>query len=165
MVACVGSARADDIADMPHLRPLDNGLHQLVEMGIRNSPSFRALVNRLSTSDVVVYIRCGRRLRAGLSGQLTFLGTSAGIRYVVVAIQPDDLPERKIATLGHELQHAVEVADTPSIVDTPSLGVAYSRMGRSGRTGMGTSFDTTAAIDTGAQVWREIAKGAGDRGE
>jgi hypothetical protein len=112
----------DEPEHLPHLRPLDRDMQALVASGMRESSSFRALVEQINASDVVVYIRCGRTLRSGLSGQLTFVGASAGLRYVVVAIEPEDLVERKIATLGHELMHAVEIANTPAIVDAQSLG-------------------------------------------
>ncbi len=140
----------------PHIRPLDKDLRALVESGIRESPSFRALVAQLDASDVVVYIRCGRSMRSGLSGQLTFMGASSGLRYVVVSIEHDALPERKIATIGHELMHAVEIAATPSIVDSASLGGEYARFGKAGRAGMDFVYDTNAAIDVGRQVWREV---------
>jgi hypothetical protein len=149
-------ALASERAPVPHLRPLDARLEEIVALGMRDSPSFRALVARLDASDVVVYIRCARRLRTGLEGQLTFVGTSAGLRYVVVALEPTVFRDRLIATLGHELRHAVEIADTPSIVDSLSLGVAYARMGRSARVGLQTVFDTDEAEEAGKRVWREI---------
>jgi len=155
----VSSAGADDAESIPHLRPLDRGLRELIAIGVRDSPSFRALVERINASDVIVYVRCGRHLRPGVTGQMTFAGSSAGFRYIVVAIEPVGFPERRLATLGHELRHAVEVADTPSIVDVRSLGVAYGQMGRSSRLGVVTIFDTDAAIETGVQVWREVAGG------
>ena len=62
------SAHADEANTLSHLRPLDNSLQELLDIGIRDSPSFRALVDRINASDVVVYLRCSRRLRTGLSG-------------------------------------------------------------------------------------------------
>lgn len=149
-------AHAHEATAVPHVRPLDSRLQELVALGMRDSPSFRALVTRLDASDVVVYVRCTRRLRAGLTGQLTFMGASSGLRYVVVALEPSALRDRQIATLGHELRHAVEIADTPSIVDARSLGDAYARMGRARRIGLDTVFDTDEAERTGELVWREI---------
>jgi hypothetical protein len=159
------SATAGDVEPIPHLRLLDRHLTELLHSGMRSSPSFRALVERLDASDVVVYVRCSRRLRAGLNGQLTFVGSSAGLRYVMVALDPEAPLERRIATLGHELRHAVEIAETPSIVDSQSLGVAYARMGHSARTTLNVTFDTDAAVHAGNQIWRELMQSQTQRSE
>jgi hypothetical protein len=52
--------------------------------------------------------------------------------------------------LGHELRHAVEIADADSVVDQASLGAAYRRFGFAStvmRSGEG--YDSQAAIDAG----------------
>ena len=165
LTALSAPARANQFDQLPHLRPLDREMRELLFTAIDASPSFRLLVDRINASDVIVYIRCGRGLRSGISGQMTFVGASGGLRYVIVAIDLNAALDRQIAILGHELRHAVEVADTPSIVDTKSLGVAYTRMGHSTKAGVGmTLFDTHDAVAAGEQVWREVMRPA-SRGE
>ena len=148
--------RADPIPG-PRLRIPDQRLLPVVQTGREQSPSFRALVDRLETTDVVVYVQCAR-LRSQLDGELTFLSAAGGLRYVVVRIAWDLPLDRKIAILGHELQHALEVADNPEIVSAGTLALAFKRFGFAKRRGFDrVDFDTAAAIDTGVTIWRELA--------
>ena len=119
----------------------------------------RALVERLEQTDVVVYLQCAR-LRGGIDGQLTFVSAAGGLRYVIVQIGWQLPAQRRIATIGHELQHALEVAAHPAIVDQPSMKEAYGRIGFAReRISHGTAFDTAAAVHAGEQVWKELASG------
>jgi hypothetical protein len=68
-------------------------------------------------------------LPAGIDGRLTFATKAAGRRYVHVRLAQQMSGLRERATLGHELQHAVELADTPAIVDDASLAHAFRRFG------------------------------------
>ena len=52
-----------------------------------------------------------------------------------------------MATLGHELLHAVEIAGEPSIVDALTGDAAGRR-----------TFETEAAADAGQRVRRELLK-------
>ena len=141
----------------PRLRLIDPGLHAVVDAGRRQSPSFRALATALETTDVVVYVQYAR-LPSHLAGGLTFLTAAAGVRYVLVRIGWDLPLPWKIAILGHELQHALEVARSPQIVSAPSMAEAYERLGFArGRSPERTQFDTLAAINAGATIWRELS--------
>ena len=68
---------------------------------------------------------------------------------------------QQIALIGHELQHAVEIADEPDIVDTDSLARQYRRFGRVSQiSARGIEFDSIGAVETGYQVLREMQQGA-----
>jgi hypothetical protein len=152
------SMAAESIADRPRrpsIRSTDRRLRTLLEDGVRNSPTLRALVARLRASDVVVYVQCDGP--AGPAGRLTFLSTAGGYRYVVVRLARFPRAQQ-IALLAHELQHAVEIADTPAIIDGPSLVREYRRIGfvNPGSQLPGIAFDTAAAVRAGRQVLREL---------
>jgi hypothetical protein len=70
-----------------------------------------------------------------------------------------DLPlPRKIAVLGHELQHALEVAQNPDIVSPGTMASAYERFGFTRKRGWDrVDFDTKEAIVTGVTIARELA--------
>jgi hypothetical protein len=69
--------------------------------------------------------------------------------------------DEQIAALGHELRHAVEVAEAPSVVDTASLGEEYRRIGfASHGVPPGSGFESRAAIDAARQVWLELSRTA-----
>jgi hypothetical protein len=148
---------ADSAPLHPRLRLPDRHMLPVVQAGRDGSPSFRALIEELEATDVVVYVQCAR-LRSRLDGELTFLTAAGGLRYVIVRIAWDLPLPRKIAILGHELQHALEVARTPDIVSARTMALAYERFGFTRNRGFDrVDFDTVAAIDTGVTILRELA--------
>jgi hypothetical protein len=143
-------------ASRPHIRTTDQRLLRLVRDGARTSETFRRLVDRLNRSDVVVYLDCAGT--AAPEGRLTFVSAVGGYRYVHVRMARLPSKEIQIALIGHELQHAVEIADAPDVVDTPSLAREYQRIGfLSPRLTPGTSFDSDAAVDAGNRILRELS--------
>jgi hypothetical protein len=152
------SMAAEPIAENPRRPPIrstDRRLRALLEEGLRTSPTLRALVARLYASDVVVYLQCNGP--AGPDGRLTFLSSVGGYRYLVVRVSRLARMQQ-IAMMAHELQHAVEIAETPAIVDGASLVREYRRIGYENPWSQlpGVSFDTTAAVRAGEQVLREL---------
>jgi hypothetical protein len=151
------SMAAESIPDSPRrpIRSTDRRLRTLLEHGVRTSPTLRALVARLHASDVVVYLHCDGP--SGPDGRLTFLSSAGGFRYLVVRMARFPRAQQ-IAMMAHELQHAVEIADTPAIVDGASLAREYRRIGYVNPWNMqpGISFDTHAAVRMGQQVLREV---------
>lgn len=161
LLAACGAAAADP---PPRLRPIDRDMARLLDRGLDASPSLRAIADRLNASDVVVYLECAR-LPEGLDGQLTFVSAGGGLRYVIVRVAWDRSRGRRTAMLAHELQHAVEVADHPEIVDQRTLALSYARFGFERRLLAGprtAAYDTHAAIDTGARVLAEVQGANGE---
>jgi len=160
------SSRAESLADYPfdgerRIRTSDQRLQSAIDDGMRFSPTFQDLVDRLEQSDVVVYVEADPRSQEGLAGRLLFIGAQGGTRYVLVRVGYFADRARQIAILGHELRHAVEVADAPAIVDRRSMAEAYRRFGYENPwvSVPGYAYDTHAAVDTGFKVWREIRTG------
>ena len=62
-----------------------------------------------------------------------------------------------MATLGHELFHAVEIAETPSVVSAETLADLYSRIGRKTSDSRGVrTFETEAAAAAGLRARRQL---------
>jgi hypothetical protein len=157
--AAAESLAIDPPASQNQVRTTDQRLARLVFDGMRTSPTFRSLVDRLNSSDVVVYLRCDSAPPLGIAGRLSFLGTGGGFRYVIVRVSYLPSHARQLAILGHELQHAVEVAETPQIIDPESLAREYT--GNVGyptfwSTASGRTYDSAAANEVGSQVLREM---------
>lgn len=165
LLIAAGTAAAGE--SVPRIRSTDPRLRSLVAEGVRTSDAFRVLVERLERSDVIVYVQCDTHAAGGRSaggGRLAFLTAAGGFRYVVVRmawLQPRQL---QIAMLAHELQHAVEIADTPDIVDAQTLAHEYGRMTDAVRVDRAarTAFDTGAAVEMGERVLRELTRATGD---
>jgi len=101
-----------------------------------------------------------------VGGRLTFLSAVPGARYVIVYLRRQLAPVQLVVSVAHELQHAVEIAETPAIVDGRSLAREYTRIGFSNRLiPWATTFDTRAAIDVGEQVLRELRSASARRAQ
>jgi hypothetical protein len=146
---------SDDSHD--HIRTTDRRLLRLLRDGARSSDTFRRLVDRLRQSDVVVYLECGLGDRSA-TGRLTFISAVGGYRYVHVRVARLASADVQIALIGHELRHAVEIADAPGVVDASSLALEYERIGYlSPRLTPGVSFDSDAAVEAGYQILRDLS--------
>jgi hypothetical protein len=145
-----------DLLDAPtrHIRTTDRALEKLMRRGFRESRTFANLVTRLQRSDVIVYVEGDVRLPGGLEGRMMLLPKTHGHRYVRIQIVLRGAPEDLIAVLGHELQHAVEVAEAVEVENTEMLARLYQRIGtRGGR----EVYDTVAAQEAGRTVRRELS--------
>ena len=150
LAAAAPWAAADD---SPHVRPTCAALRALVAEGIARSSTFRALVDQLDASDVVVYVEFKTFAESNLSGQTAFISTVDSRRYLQIYIAP--LPKMQaLAMLGHELRHAVEIADTPSVINRATFAHCYERIGYSVASHT-DRFDTENAVDVGRRVFRE----------
>lgn len=146
----------------PHIRVLDPCRSALLDDAVRLSPTTRQLVATLEKSDVIVYVRCSFFKDSTLAGRLSFLGAVGGLRYVVVEVRFYEPPNTQIATLAHELQHAVEVAGDASIHDAKTMAAYYRQHGHATSLGA-TLFETTAAREVGLRVHRELFDAARTR--
>lgn len=153
----VAADAVPDVSSQPHVRIIDGRLRTLFEEGLHRSPTLRRLVLRLEASDVVVYLQPDVHAVGDLAGRLTWLSAVNGVRYVVVRVRRLASVLQQLAMMGHELQHAVEVAETPEIVDGPSMFREYLRLGYlNGAMSSGVTVDTQAALDAGEQVAEEL---------
>lgn len=139
----------------PHIRSPEQQLRTLIEDAIDSSATVRALVERIAASDVVVFVICERDPAVRAPGRLNFMTSAGGLRYIVIRLKPKRRAAA-IAMLAHELQHAAEIADMPSVVDAASLGREYARIGYRSHSAHGLAFDTTAAVDVGRRVVDEL---------
>jgi hypothetical protein len=146
--------------DGSHVRTMGKQLRTVIDEGLARSAFFRSLVARLDGSDVIVYVEPECPMSPRLFGRLTLLGAGGDRRYVNVRISCMLTVAQQIAALGHELRHAVEIADAPSVVDDASLAAEYRRVGYSSRALRSSGFESRAAIDAARQVWSDLARTA-----
>jgi hypothetical protein len=144
-----------------HIRVVDPQVASLVATGIVGSATFRSLVARLETAPLLVFVRCrAPRQQAASAGGLEFMANTETYRYVRVFIRCDLPRVVQAPLLAHELQHALEVADAPEIVDPATLRMHYERVGyRSAPDDRLPSFETSAAIDVQRRVAAELGHG------
>lgn len=135
----------------------------LLEQGRDRSPTFAALAAAIERATVHVDVEVAPSSE-GPSGRLRFERVEAGVRRLHVRLDPGTTSYGRalsrqielIAILGHELQHAVEVASSPAVIDAAGFASLYRAIG----TSLGdNAFDTAAARAAGDAVLHELRNG------
>ena len=159
----VAAANTNTTAD-PHVRVADRLLRGLIETGAAQSPALRALLADIEAAPVLVFIDCGVQMRTRLAARLNFVTSVNGVRYVRVGVDCT-LPRRhQVALLAHELQHALEIAGRPDVVDPDSMATYYEDIGFSTyKDGTYTGFEPAAAVAMQRRVDDEIRGRSGSR--
>ena len=140
----------------PRLRATDARAAAALRNGLDRSPTLRALVERIDKSDVVVYLAMRPDMAPDQAGGLTLIGNAGGFRYMRVSLNAVLGSDLLIATLGHELQHVVEVIEHPEVIDEASMVALYRRIGQPSRILRGFGWETVAAQTAGTDVRREL---------
>jgi hypothetical protein len=145
-------ASASDPPTIPRVR--DNGdpsIAGLIQEATERSATFRRLVDTIDATDGIVYVEqgtCGHHVRACLVLTVRVAGPNRLLRIIVdIHRSHGDL----LASIGHELQHAVEVLHDPHVTDTRSIYFLFDRIGQIGE----DRFETLAAIRAGLDVLAE----------
>jgi hypothetical protein len=152
-------AAAQEPAARPaHVRSESADLLALIQATADQSPTVRALIDRLDRSDVVVYVRARPLPSASIDGRTGLLSAAAGSRYLVIELACPRSVLVQSVTLAHELHHAVEIADAPEVVSAVTLERFYAEIGeKKGDPGHWT-FETAAARAVGERVRRELTR-------
>lgn len=141
------------------VRPMQKRVESLLATGMDRSATFRQLVRRLERSDVIVYVEARHDMRNGVGASMRFVTRSATDRFVRIQLNADYHNHTLVALLGHELQHAVEVAEHAEVQSPDNLREFYRRTGV--RTGP-DSFDSEEARQAGYLVRDEIVRKPSD---
>jgi hypothetical protein len=138
---------------LPRIRSSSASLAALIARVTEHSATFRALIDAINASDGIVYVEageCGHDVTACLVGV-----TSAGAyRMLWIKVDKDKRECDLIASIGHELQHAVEILSDSDVQCGAGMFSYYVRMGRRGSGPL--VFETTAATNAGIAVRSEI---------
>ena len=140
----------------PRVRPQDRRSAVLLQEGLLRSATLRELVTRVEGSNVLVFVSMNPFGPAHVSGALTWMVSAGGYRYLRVGLNASQLNDQTIATLGHELRHAIEVIEDATVVDQDSLVAMYRRIGFPSPAVPRLGWETTAAMEAGFQVRREL---------
>ena len=135
--------------------PTDEISGSLVRQGIRRSSTLSNIAAEIEASDVRVLALVVEE-PGPWRGFTRFIAAANGVRILSVAVNPRLPLVEQLAALAHELQHAAEIADNPSIVDETSLAREYERIGYRSHSVHGSAFDTKEAVDVGRRVIDEL---------
>lgn len=144
------------------VRPVTRRVADLIDRGVRRSPTIARLMDTVAASDVIVYVRTSARQPADLAGSTGFMGRGAdGRRWLMITLYGDtgwttleQAESRQLITLGHELRHVLEVAQTEEIATVDDFVKFYRAAGDEWRP---DHVDTEDARAAGQQVARELS--------
>jgi hypothetical protein len=158
-VSSVSAARAQEAAAAPeplspgsHVRPLDPAARRVLESGLACSPTLAELVSALEESDLIVGVET-RPNQTKYKGEFRIVAATPAARYARIGISIPNAPAALVGVLGHELQHATEVAGAAAVRDASTQRAFYSAVGYETRGG--GFFETEAAQQVGRRVQQE----------
>jgi hypothetical protein len=141
-----------DVSASPRVRSTNGTIVSLLGQASRRSSTFRGLVHTIEQTDGIVYVESGR-CQHGVHACLSLSITKAGdyrILRVLVDLAADALA--LMATIAHELRHAVEILTEPTVRSTKDAYLYYVREAPTTR----DAFETQAAIAAGFAVEQEL---------
>jgi hypothetical protein len=139
------------------VRTIDAWATESLDRGLSHSPLVRELVATLNASDVIVHILSSTSLPFDVGGRTQLVYAADGYRYVRITVGRALAPDFRTAILGHELQHACEIARSRA-VDTESVRQLFLSIGHMLR-GSKNAFETPEAMRTTIRVWSELRSG------
>ena len=143
--------------EVPRVRSGEPSLSMLIQQATDRSPTFRRLVEAIQATDGLVYVqpgRCGHYVKACL---VFWMGVSDTNRILRVIVEHGKTDVEAMASTAHELRHALEVLEQPSVRSGSDMYFFY----RFGRSIKGETFETQAAIDAGIAVSKELKRWPG----
>ena len=148
-------SHADDIK---RIRTDSTYLQTIIADAADRSPTLRAIVQQIDTSNVIVYVTCEHLNSAMLQGRTMWVSSVAGVRYVRVQVECMLTRPELVAILGHELQHVAEIPAAADVVDRRSFARLFNTIGYS-TCHFAEQYETPGAIRAGERVRQEFVSG------
>lgn len=105
-------------------------VRHLIDETASRSPTVRALLARLAVTDTIVYVEFTPSPLVP-TARTKFVTTATGARFLRIGININAAPADRGPWLGHELQHALEIAERRDVRDESAVRALYHRIGRS----------------------------------
>jgi hypothetical protein len=139
------------------VRSTERFMIALIREGYERSPTFRELVDTLQHSNMIVFVQPGPCAGGRIRSCLTSVNGSAAERHIRIKVDTRTSKGALIAAMGHELQHAVEIAEHPEIVDAAGVLRLYRQIafGRC-HDGLSEECETTRALASETKVLKEL---------
>jgi hypothetical protein len=146
------SISSPDAGLIPRVRSTDERVSALIARAVEQSAAFRSLRDKIVETDGIVYVEPGRcgALRACLALKVTAAGPNR-ILFIFIDLKRDACDV--MASIGHELWHAIEVLREQWI---RTDGAMYSFIARGREQDPPAWVETEAAIRIGEDVRREL---------
>jgi hypothetical protein len=145
----------DEISPRSHrVRSESPSIATTILDAIERSATFRSLIETIDATDGLVYVaegKCGHSVSACLALSVKVVGAYRLLRILVNTHENRcDL----MASIGHELRHAIEVLGEPGVTSNARMYLFFQHEGptNDGR------FETEAAVRTGNEVGAQCGR-------
>jgi 23S rRNA G2445 N2-methylase RlmL len=161
------SAQAGGRDDAPgrftRVRASDPELRRVIADGADRSATFLALAEEIQRSSGIVLVQFGQCPRGNYRSCVSGVEGDRRQRHIRVFVDTRTTQDRLVATVAHELQHAVEILRDPDAIDAEHTLALYRRIavGKCGE-GLSERCETEAARTVEAAVLDELNR-AGTR--
>jgi len=140
------------VASAPRVRSSDAHIRAMIDEATQYSATFRRLIGSIEATNGILYVEPGtgsHPLRSYLSLTVTRAGAYRMLRIQVDTCQSD---LEVMTSVGHELQHAIEVLSHPTLTSMEAVYLFYAREAPTN----GNTFETMGAIRVGNAVRDEL---------
>lgn len=138
----------------PAVRPLDAWAAESLARATGRSALVRSLIATIDSEHVVVHVETAAVMPDGLGGVTRLVGNSHGFRYLRITLLRGLEPRERATMLGHELQHACEIAASGA-ADQEAVRRLFENLNGLAH-GHRVSFETRAAVIAERQVSLEL---------
>jgi hypothetical protein len=149
------AAGGEDTLVNPRVRSSNPSIAMVIKQATERSKIFRRLVEIISASDGTVYVEageCGHGVRTCLAA----VTMAAARRNLWVKVDKRLKEWDLMGSIGHELQHAIEVLGDRTVTSNAAMFFFYRRTGKPHPRHF--AFETDAAIEVGEAVRTETRK-------
>ena len=112
LCVCLIVSPVSAFADSLVVRPLDHSAAVTLARALECSALVRALVSELQTTTAIVHVEVSGALPSGIAGATRFVVSRGGHTYLRVSVSATLRLDLRAIILGHELQHALEIASS-----------------------------------------------------
>jgi hypothetical protein len=153
LVAACALSTSEVSTSPAHVRPVSASAVLLLTEAAAKSPTVNTLIERLAWSDTIVYVEIIGSPEISLA-RTKLVAASPAARFLRISINARVAAWDRVALLGHELQHALEIAGAADVRDDEGIRKLYARIGFKGGQ---DRFETAAARETEWRVRTELA--------
>lgn len=158
--AATVNAQVDQL-QLTRLKPADAEMRRLVLDGYSRSAAFSELVNTLQQSNAIVVVQFGLCGGGRIRSCVSNVDGDERQRHIRIKVNTRTTDDRLIATIAHELQHAVEIVREPSAINAEQTLALYRRIATGKcREGLYDVCETDAAVEIESRVNDELSRAA-----
>jgi hypothetical protein len=160
LALAAGADAGGILSGVTRVRPVNDKAALLLADAQQKSETVRNLIKQLDKGNVVALVHVVPPAEDGPQSTMRFVGASKLARFVLIQVAECEAPGRRAELLGHELQHANEVAASSWIADDTDLQRLLKVTGYMD-TASARRYETGAAKQVERNVRREVRAASG----